>query len=54
MTRDEAIAKLKEAAKSVDTERAHVVADDVLCDLLTALGYEDVVAAWGKVDKWYA
>jgi hypothetical protein len=26
----------------------------VLCELLTALGYEQVVEAWNKINKWYA
>lgn len=53
VTRETAIAQLKEAAKR-DTEAAHSIADDVLCDLLKSLGYEDVVEAWREVDKWYA
>jgi hypothetical protein len=54
MTREEAIAKLKAAQKSGDTESAHCDADDALCNFLIALGYADVVAEWSKVDKWYA
>lgn len=54
MTREEAIEKLKVLQNSGDTVAAHSDADDVLCDLLTALGYGDVVVEWGKVDKWYA
>lgn len=38
----------------VDVEAAHQDADDVLCDLLTALGFADVVEEWRKVPKWYA
>lgn len=53
--RENAIAKLKECQKkSFDEERAHYEADGVLCELLIALGYQDVVDEWGKVDKWYA
>jgi hypothetical protein len=37
-----------------DIERDHWVADEVLCDLLVALGYSDVVTEWEKVSKWYA
>lgn len=54
MSRDEAIAVLKECQKSGDPEGAHGRADDVLCDLLTALGNAAVVEEWRKVDKWYA
>lgn len=53
MTREEAIAQLKEANK-LDTECAHGVADDVLCDLLEFLGYVDVVVEYNKIEKWYA
>ena len=37
-----------------DTERAHSEVDDVLCELLTSLGYADVVEKYHKVDKWFA
>ena len=32
----------------------HSSADDVLCALLSALGYDDVVTEYHKVNKWYA
>lgn len=56
MTREDAIARLKEAiADSIgDPEAAHSNADKVLTDLLTTLGYDDVVAYWNEVHKWYA
>ncbi len=54
MTKEQAIAELKELQKPGDTEAAHGDADDVLCKLLTALGYADVVAEYEKIDKWYA
>ena len=54
MTREEAIAQFKELQTSGDTEAAHSDADDVLCELLKSLGYEDVVEAYLEVPKWYA
>lgn len=54
MTREQAIEKLKAEQTSGDYEITHSNADQVLCDLLTALGYADVVAEWEKVGKWYA
>lgn len=54
MTKDEAITKLKECQKNYDIEAAHAIADDILCDLLEGLGYEDVVKEYYKVSKWYA
>lgn len=54
MTPEEAIAALTPLAGVGDIEVAHAQADDVLCSLLRFLGHDDVVEAWGKVDKWYA
>ncbi len=51
---DEAIRKLKEEQTNGDTEIAHVNADDILCNLLSELGFEDVVTEYAKVRKWYA
>lgn len=54
MTREKAIARLRELQKGHDTEADHINADGVLCRLLTEIGYQDVVDEWAKVDKWYA
>lgn len=54
MTREEALEELKVIAKDTDTEVAHVDADDVLCQLLSDLGYGDVVMAYRQIGKWYA
>ena len=40
--------------QSHDTEMAHIDADDVLCELLKSLGYEDVVSEYQNVNKWFA
>lgn len=37
-----------------DPEAAHSEADRVLCLLLSEIGYDDVVAEWDKITKWYA
>lgn len=37
-----------------DEEVAHLLADSCLCDLLTALGYTEVVEAFDNIDKWYS
>ena len=37
-----------------DIERAHEQADAMLCDLLKVLGYEDIVAMFEEIDKYYA
>ena len=51
---DNAIQALALLAHEPDTEKAHVRADDVLCDVLEALGYIDLVKAYSKVEKWHA
>ena len=53
MTRKEAIEELKKAAY-LETETAHINADDILCKLLADLGYTDVLEEYYKVPKWYA
>lgn len=52
--REFAIVELKKLQVYVDTETAHGSADNILCDLLESLGFEDVVTEYNKVDKWYA
>jgi hypothetical protein len=54
MDRNTAIELLKLEQQRGDTEAAHSNADGVLCDLLKALGYQDVVDEYEKVDKWFA
>jgi hypothetical protein len=46
--------QLKKLQISTDTECAHVDADDLLCELLNRLGFEEVVEAFNDIDKWYA
>lgn len=42
------------ALKCTDPETAHMAADAILCDLLSDLGYDDIVEAFKAVSKWYA
>lgn len=53
-TEEKALEKLKRAQAHDDPELAHVLADDVLCELLSNLGYSDVVKEFKKVERWYA
>lgn len=46
--------RLSDLQVNGDKEVAHVAADDVLCDLLNALGLSEVVALYEKIDKLYA
>ena len=50
----EAIEKMKKCVNSGDTEVAHLDADNILCDVLTQLGYKELVDLYEKVKKWYA
>ncbi len=52
--RKTAMDKLKEAQLIEDSAEAHVEADEILCELLTKIGYEDVVKEYNKVGKWYS
>lgn len=54
MTKEQAIKKLKIEQINEDIECAHIKADGILCELLKALGYTDVVKEYKKVSKWYA
>lgn len=54
MTREEAVSTLRYMRENGDTEMAHMEADRILCELLSSLGYEDVVEEWSKIHKWYA
>ena len=51
MTKEELITELKRANKNLDTECAHLKADDLLIEYI---GDEDIKKAYGKVEKWYA
>ena len=42
------------ALRSKDEEMAHVEADKILCEALTLLGHDGIVAAWQDIPKWYA
>jgi hypothetical protein len=35
-------------------EEDHIRADEILCEVLEKLGYNELVQAYAKVKKWYA
>lgn len=35
-------------------EEDHIRADEILCEVLEKLGYNELVQAFNKVKKWYA
>jgi hypothetical protein len=54
MNREEAIDWLKRLQSDRDIEMAHSTADDILCRLLSGLGYDDVVQEYLKINRWFA
>ncbi len=53
MNKQEAIDELKEQQDNWNKNDAHIIADNTLCELLTAIGYDDVVKEYDKIDKQY-
>ena len=51
---NEALEKLIELQDNADQEMAHVEADAILRNLLTVLGYPEIVYEYSKIPKWYA
>jgi len=49
----EAEERLEELQLLGNLEQAHIDADKVLCELLNALGFKDVVAEFEAIDKYY-
>lgn len=37
-----------------DEEAVHIYMDNLMCELLSMLGYGDGVEIFNKTDKWYA
>lgn len=46
--------QLKNLKNDDDTEVAHYRADEILKDILTKLGYDEIVMAYKEISKWYA
>ena len=54
MTSEEFRARMQEIANRRDIEEGHSDADDLMCQALRDLGYEDGVAIYRAMPKWYA
>jgi len=50
----EYVEKMKACVENDDTEVAHGDADDLLCEFLRKLGYNELVEKYLEVNKWYA
>ena len=46
--------KIKELDKYNDTEEFHIKADDLMCEILKKLGFEEFVEIFDNRDKWYS
>jgi hypothetical protein len=53
---NEYLLKMKEIGEKYgnDEEVCHGLADDLLCQILNDLGYNDIVEEFEKLPKWYA
>jgi len=56
MTPESFEVQMREVAKNSggDPEACHVEADNLMCKLLTSLGYGKGVAVFDNMPKWYA
>ena len=54
MTPKECALKIIEQQEVKDCEKAHILADGALCDLLIYLGYEEVVNEFRLIRKLYS
>ena len=55
MTTSEALEKMKSLQdENGEYETAHSEADKILCQVLTQLGFNELVSEFEKVPKWYS
>jgi len=52
--RAEIFARLKELADEPDSEKAHIEADDLLCEYLLIVGAVDIVETYRSITKYHA
>lgn len=48
------LARLKELIDEPDAEKAHIEADELLCEYLRIVGAKDIVEAFQVITKYYA
>lgn len=54
MTEEECIESLQELlGPDHDKDAAHSIADDILCNFLKDLGYDEIVNIFNDIEKWY-
>ncbi len=48
-----ALMDLRTLRTSDDVEAVHLKADRILCEMLSKLGFDEIVKAYGLLPKWY-
>lgn len=46
--------RLRLIQEKQDIENRHIEADQLLCDLLAELGYDQIVKQYDEIEKWHA
>ena len=54
MTEGEFAFRMREIKDEMDTEYGHVVADDLMCEVLRDLDYGEGIGIYEGMDRWYA
>ncbi len=49
---EEVLARLEELAESIDFEKAHTQADELLCEFLDYCGYPEIAEAFKAITRW--
>lgn len=52
--RAQILARLKKLADEPDAEKAHIEADELLCEYLRIVGAKDIVEAFQAITKYYS
>ena len=56
MTPEEFADRMRQIAEDTwnDAEGRHAMADELMCELLEALGYEEGIEIFDDMEKWYS
>lgn len=50
---DKYLSQLNDLISENDVEKKHIDADNILCELLKELGFNEIVESFNKLKKWY-
>lgn len=50
---DKYLSQLNDLITENDVEKKHIDADNILCELLKELGFNEIVESFNKLKKWY-